>query len=219
MFCPHPCAHSGSEVIFDRIAFAGASWKPLLQLRDAWAAEASVWLNQRGQLKNAFERELEAARAAEARAEAFGRGGRGDGNEPPAKRMRVRSAQVTKAHHPGSLTVQPGDVCFFIAACTQPLWSRVKMESDGRIGIISASKLEEVPEEAPQMEPMLPPSDDEMLPPSDDEDARMAADDAASEEVADVQFVERVQAADAAAVEAEAAAQQGAAEECGYGGD
>ena len=93
------------------------------------------------------------------------------------------------------------------------------MESDGRIGIISASKLEEVPEEAPQMEPMLPPSDDEMLPPSDDEDTRMAADDAASEEVADVQFVERVQAADAAAVEAEAAAQQGAAEECGYGGD
>ena len=93
--------------------------------------------------------------------------------------MRVRSAQVTKAHHPGSLTVQPGDVCFFIAACTQPLWSRVKMESDWRIGIISASKLEEVPEEAPQMEPMLPPSDDEMLPPSDDEDTRMAADDPA----------------------------------------
>ena len=87
------------------MAFAGANWKPLLQLRDAWATEASIWLNQRGQLKRAFEREQEAVRAAEARAAVLKRRGVGDGNDQPAKRLRVRSAQVAKAKYPGSLTV------------------------------------------------------------------------------------------------------------------
>ena len=213
MLCPL-CACSGAEVIHDRIAFAGANWKPLLQLRDAWAAEASLWLSQRGQLKRAFEREQEALRAVEARAELQAR--RGNSSEHPAKRMCVRIGHKAKEMYRGSLTVNPGDTCTFLEACTNPLWSRVKMDDDGRVGIVSASKLKDIPEEE-----LLPdPSDDELPDPSDDEDARrMAVDDAASEAVADAQFTEHVKAADAAAAEAEAAAQDAAALECGYGDD
>jgi hypothetical protein len=161
--------HSGADVIHDRIAFAGANWKPLLQLRDAWATEASTWLNQRSQLKRACEREEEATRAAEARAEALSRRV-GAGAGPPAKRMRVRSAQVAKEKYPGSLTVNPGDTCILVEPATNPLWARVKMDDDGRTGIISASKLEDVPEEAPLPDP----SDDELPDPSDDEEAAAA---------------------------------------------
>ena len=201
---------SGDEVIHDRIAFAGTNYKPLMMLRDAWASEASVWLSSYGQLKRAYDREVEAVQAAEARAAALGRRGEGGGEQPPAKRMRVRSAQVYKQKHPGSLTVNPGDMCIFIESCVLPLWSRVKMESDGRIGIISASKLEDFVE-VPEPE-MLPPSDDdEMQPPSDDEDAaanayaaRMAVDDEAAREVDDAAFVERAHTAEAAAEEAAA---------------
>ena len=98
MLCPL-CACSGAEVIHDRIAFAGANWKPLLQLRDAWAAEASLWLSQRGQLKRAFEREQEALRAVEARAELQAR--RGNSSEHPAKRMCVRIGQKAKEMYRG----------------------------------------------------------------------------------------------------------------------
>jgi hypothetical protein len=45
------------------------------------------------------------------------------------------------------------------------------MDDDGRIGIISASKLEEIPEEPPLPDP----SDDELPDPSDDEDEDAAA--------------------------------------------
>ena len=166
------------------MAFAGANWKPLLQLRDAWATEASIWLNQRGQLKRAFEREQEAVRAAEARAAVLKRRGVGDGNDQPAKRLRVRSAQVAKAKYPGSLTVTPGETCIFVEVCNNPMWSRVKMDDDGRMGLVSASRLEELPEEAPLPDP----SDDEQMPdPSDDdtdahEEARITtADDAQAE--------------------------------------
>ena len=124
------------------MAFAGANWKPLLQLRDAWATEASIWLNHRGQLKRAFEREQEAVRAAEARAAVLKRRGVGDGNDQPAKRLRVRSAQVAKAKYPGSLTVTPGETCIFVEVCNNPMWSRVKMDYDGRMGLVSASRLE-----------------------------------------------------------------------------
>ena len=86
-----PCLCSGDEVIHDRIAFAGQNFKPLMTLRDAWAAEASSWLSQYGQLKRGYDREVEATKAAEARMN-----GRGSGDEPAAKRMRVRSGQVAK---------------------------------------------------------------------------------------------------------------------------
>ena len=97
---------SGDEVIHDRIAFAGTNYKPLMMLRDAWASEASVWLSSYGQLKRAYNCEVEAVflQAAEARAAALGRRGEGGGEQPPAKRMRVRSAQVYKQKHPGLLT-------------------------------------------------------------------------------------------------------------------
>ena len=68
---------SGDEVIHDRIAFAGTNYKPLMMLRDAWASEASVWLSSYGQLKRAYDREVEAVQAAEARAAALGRRGEG----------------------------------------------------------------------------------------------------------------------------------------------
>ena len=61
--------------------------------------------------------------------------------------MRVRIAQVAKPRHPGSLTVNPGDVGFFIEAASNPLWSRVKMDDDGRMGLVSASRLEDLPEQ------------------------------------------------------------------------
>ena len=75
----------------------------------AWAAEASLWLSQWAQLKRAYEREVEAVRVAEERAAAMDSRRGGEGGEPPAKRMRVRSAQVAKDKYPGSLTVQPGE--------------------------------------------------------------------------------------------------------------
>eukprot|EP00966_Prymnesium_polylepis_P335437 7390795-Prymnesium_polylepis.2 len=188
-----------------------------MMLRDSWASEASAWLNQYGQLKRAFERESEATKAAEARAEALGRSGDGDGGAPPAKLMRVRSAQVYKEKYPGTLTVQPGDTCIFIDACTLPLWSRVKMENDGRVGIISASKLEEIAEVAPEPEPTLAPSDDEepedeastAAMEEDDEEPADEASTAAMEEEIDAQFVEATRADEAAHEEADAA-------ECGY---
>ena len=232
-----PCLCGGDEVIHDRIAFAGQNFKPLMTLRDAWAAEASSWLSQYGQLKRGYDREVEATKAAEARMN-----GRGSGDEPAAKRMRVRSGQVAKEKYQGSLTVSPGDTCIFVETCTNPLWSRVKMDDDGRLGIVSASKLEVVVEETipdpSDDDADLPdPSDDEgaraeaelraeMQPPSDDEDAaanayvaRMAVDDEAAREVDDAAFVERAQAEEAAARTEASAAQAAAAAECGYDAD
>lgn len=158
---------SGAEIIHDRLVFAAANYKPLKQLRDAWAADAGRWLQQYGMLKRAYEREVEAVQAAGARAAALARRGVGDDDHPPAKRMRVRSAQVAKEKYKGSLTVNPGDTCIFVQAATNPLWSHVKMH-DGRVGIISASKLEDMPEED---EPLPDPSDEELPDPSDDEGA------------------------------------------------
>ena len=121
--------YSGAEIIQDRLVFAASNYKPLKQLRDSWAAAASTWLNQYTSLKRAYDNELEKlhVRAAEVRAAAASRDARGhdDGTEPPPKRMRVRTSQVFKEHHPGSLTVNPGDMCVFLEACTNPRWSRV----------------------------------------------------------------------------------------------
>ena len=126
--------------------------------------------------------------------------------------MRVRSAQVAKERYVGSLTVQPGDMCTFLEHMSNPLWSRVKMHDDGRVGIISASKLEDAPEEE-----MLPdPSDDEQLP---DEAMRMTVEDAAAEDILEEAFVERSRTTDAARAGAEADQQATAAEECGYNVD
>ena len=166
---------SGNEVIHDRLAFAGANWKPLVQLRDAWAAEASTWISQYTQLKRAYDREQAAAKAAAERAEdlAARSAARGHGDEPPPKCMKVRSPQVAKAKYPGSLTVVPDDLCIFIESATNPLWSRVRMD-DGRVGLVSTSRLEELKEEPPLPDP----SDDDDMPdgfgassdpPSDDE--------------------------------------------------
>jgi plastocyanin len=141
---------SGAEVIHDRLAFAGANWKKLLQLRDAWAVEASTWLNQRNQLKRAYDREMAATQAAAAHvAAAQAASARGDsGTEPPAKKMCVRIAQKAKERTPGSLTVEPGDTCVFIEHATNPLWTVVKMDDDGRRGLVSASRLVEIDEQA-----------------------------------------------------------------------
>ena len=130
--------YSGAEIIQDRLVFAATNYKPLKQLRDAWAADASAWLQQYHALKRAYEREMEATRAGEARA---AQAGTSAGGEAPAKRLRVRSAQVAKEKYRGSLTVNPGDTCIFIGAATNPLWSRVKMDDDGRVGLVSASKV------------------------------------------------------------------------------
>eukprot|EP00966_Prymnesium_polylepis_P045126 1045461-Prymnesium_polylepis.1 len=53
-------------------------WKPLRELRDKWAAEASNWIRTYMLLKRAVETEQEATRAADARAEAMARRGDGD---------------------------------------------------------------------------------------------------------------------------------------------
>ena len=177
-----------------------------MMLRDAWAADASSWLAQFNQLKRAYEREMEATQAAEARQRE-----RGSGEEPAAKRMRVRSAQVAKERYVVSLTVQPGYMCTFLEHMSNPLWSRVKMHDDGRVGIISASKLEDAPEEE-----MLPDqSDDEQLP----DEATAAVEDAMAEDISEEAFVERNHATEAARALAEANQQAAAAEECGYNDD
>ena len=190
--------YSGAEIIQDRLVFAASNYKPLKQLRDSWAAAASTWLNQYTSLKRAYDNELEKLRAAEARAVAASRDARGhdDGTEPPPKRMRVRTPQVFKEHHPGSLTVNPGDMCVFLEACTNPRWSRVKMLDDGRVGIVSASKMEEAPEEQ-----MADPSDDdeEMKDPTDDE-AQEEREQQIQRDQADEQFNERCHANEEAAV-------------------
>ena len=212
--------YSGAEIIQDRLVFAASNYKPLKQLRDSWAAAASTWLNQYTSLKRAYDNELEKlhVRAAEVRAAAASRDARGhdDGTEPPPKRMRVRTSQVFKEHHPGSLTVNPGDMCVFLEACTNPRWSRVKMLDDGRVGIVSASKMEEAPEEQ-----MADPSDDdeEMKDPTDDE-AQEEREQQIQRDQADEQFNERCHANEEAAVlqaevtdaETEAAAAVAAAE-------
>ena len=200
------CARSGDEVIHDRLAFAGSSWKPLLQLRDAWAAEASTWLSQWAQLKRAYDRELEATRAAEARAAAARPRGGGGGEGPPAKRMRVRSAQVARDKYPGSLTVNPGDLCIFVQSCTNPLWSTVKMDDDGRVGKVSASRLEELPDEAE-----ADPTDDEgeAEPDPTDDEAEAVAEDEEARVQQDAAFAQRTREDEASRAEADAA-------ECGY---
>ena len=141
---------SGHEVIHDRLAFAGTNYKPLLVMRDAWAIEASDALRKMAQLKRTYDNEKAAHTAAQAQAAQLG--GNGDG-QPPAKRMRVRSAQMHKAKHAGSLTVQEGDTCMFVKAATNPLWSFVKMDDDGRVGVVSASKLEDLPEDMALADP------------------------------------------------------------------
>ena len=203
---------SGAEIIQDRLVFAASNYKPLKQLRDAWAAAASDWLMKYESLKRAYDSEVEKLRVAEARAAASSgaKRGRGTGEEPPAKRMRVRSAQVAKDKYPGSLTVSPGDICTFIESCINPLWTRVKMDDDGRVGIISASRLVDEPDE------VLPdPSDDEMPDPTDDE-AEAEQHEQLDRERQDADFNERCQADAAAAAvadaEEEAAASAAAAE-------
>jgi len=141
---------SGEDCIHDRVAFAGANWKPLLVLRDKWAAAASTWVQQHNQLKRAYDNEKNAQSAAEKRAAEMGPAG-----APGHKRMRVRSAQVAKDRNPGSITVNEGALCTFVEPCLNPMWSMVKMD-DGRTGKVSASRLEAIAEE---MEP--DPSDDE----------------------------------------------------------
>ena len=135
------CAPSGAEIIHDRLVFAAQSFKPLKELRDKWAHASSTWLQQYKALKTAYKREVEATRAAEARAAAMGSGGTSGDGEPAPKRMRVRSAQVSKQSIPGTLTVQPGDLCLFIEPASNPLWSRVKMLDDNRVGFVSQSKV------------------------------------------------------------------------------
>ena len=196
--------HSGAEIIHDRLVFAASNYKPLKQLRDAWASEASTWLQQYRSLKRDYEREMEANLVAEARG---GRDRGTDAEPPPAKRMCVRSGQVAKEKYPGSLTVNPGDKCTFIESCTNPMWSRVKMDSDGRVGVVSASKLVDAPEETPDVLP--DPSDDELPDPSDEEEERERRDEEEERERRDEAFAERVRADEAAVVEADAA-------ECGY---
>ena len=115
--CIESRVRSGAEVIQDRLAFAGSNYKPLLVMRDAWAIEASDALRKMAQLKRTYDREKAAHAAAQAQAAQLG--GNGDG-QPPAKRMRVRSAQVHKEKHAGSLTVQEGDTCTFVKATSQP---------------------------------------------------------------------------------------------------
>ena len=58
--------HSGAEIIQDRLTFAASNYKPLKQLRDAWANEVGTWMQQVASLKRAYEREVQAVRAAEA---------------------------------------------------------------------------------------------------------------------------------------------------------
>ena len=41
----YSCARSGADVIHDRIAFAGANWKPLLELRQASARGNFIAVN------------------------------------------------------------------------------------------------------------------------------------------------------------------------------
>ena len=161
---------SGADIIHDRLVFAATNFKPILQLRDVWAAAASDWQSQLNALTRAFERENEAVLAAHKRAlEAA--------DAPSSKRMRVQSAQIYKSKYPGSLTVSPGDTCVFIESATNPLWSHVKMDDDGRLGIISASRLVEIPAEA------------DLEDPTDDE-AAAAAEDEAHRDMEDERFME-----------------------------
>jgi len=74
--------------------------------------------------------------------------------------MRVRSAQIAKDKYPRSLTVNPGDTCIFVESATNPLWSLVKMD-DGRTGLVSASRLQEVPLEEVEGGGLLDPSDED----------------------------------------------------------
>ena len=60
--------------------------------------------------------------------------------------MKVRIAQLAKAKYPGSLTVNPGEQCIFVEAANNALWSRVRMDG-GRVGLVSASRLEELKDE------------------------------------------------------------------------
>jgi len=139
--------HSGAEIIADRLVFAAENYKPIKQLRDAWAAEASTWFQQYTQVKRSYTREVEAAQAAEARAAEAGTSA--SGAAPPAKRMRVRIAQTAKQHNPGSLTVKAGDMCRFVETATNPLWTRVKMDDDGRVGFVSTSRVRVCPYASP----------------------------------------------------------------------
>ena len=158
-------------MIHDRLAFAGTNYKPLLVMRDAWAIEASSALRKMAELKRAYDREQAAHTAAVAQAAQLGGNGNGNGDgPPPAKRMRVRSAQIHKERNPGSLTVKEGDTCTFLNAAINPKWSYVMMDDDGRMGVVSATKLEFLPPE----EAMPDPSDSD-----DDDDTEPGAAEAA----------------------------------------
>ena len=104
-------------MIYDRLVFGATNYKPLLLLRDSWVAEASSWYQQFHCLKRAFEKEENATRAAVKRAADV------DVAAPAVKRLRVRSAQVHKPKHFGSLTVEVGDICFFVETLLHPVGS------------------------------------------------------------------------------------------------
>ena len=51
-------------MIHDRLVFAATSFKPLVMLRDAWMSKASGWHSQMRQAKDAYDKEMERAKAA-----------------------------------------------------------------------------------------------------------------------------------------------------------
>ena len=148
---------SGAEVIHDRLVFAATSFKPLVMLRDAWMSKASGWHSQMRQAKDAYDKEVERAKAAVGRkralrsslSHALGRrepcvliGVRRALNEEeaaPCKKMRVTKDADANAKHAGSITAKRGDTCEFVEQPTNPKWIKVKMldgANQGKTGII-----------------------------------------------------------------------------------
>ena len=105
-----------------------------------------MWAQLYRALKRAFDYEVEQTRVHEARMASDARKASraaeapADG-APAAKRMRVLASAEHKDKYPGSLTVKPGDMCVFIEACANPLWTRVRMDDDTRVGNVPTKKV------------------------------------------------------------------------------
>ena len=215
----------GTTIIRDRLIFGATNLPSLLDLRGRLVAEITKadafvrqWQCQFAQEKIAAkiataEKERRAAKAARTEQRTS------PGALPMEERCQAIKAYPGQTDVSSSIPLVAGQVVFRLEDLGDG-WSKVRLESDDKIGLVPTKRLRSAPlppaaeqdePQAEQQDARPPPpavSDDEM----DEEDSRAEAESAEEEARAEAHLVETAHAEELARMEADAA-------ECGYGGD
>jgi hypothetical protein len=121
-----PCVLSADDLIQDRLVFAATHLKATMKRRDDWAIAASQWLEKKGRVQRAYDREVEQQAAAAASRKRAAEASSSTDDAAAPKKMRVTRDADAKPKHPGSICVRVGDTCIFHEICTNPTWTKVR---------------------------------------------------------------------------------------------